>query len=240
MFRLNSLSSKLIARNSSRAEISITLRAMATASKVQLTLGEWPEFHVKDIKQQTATRTSELLQENHEEHHIFFNNSGFHNHIAHHLLTLYALAATESQVQRQYDDNKTYQRPSQPLEESIVERMQDSSQFQKYLGRERYYNDYLRFFQREMDNKGWQKVLNDHVFAGDERADDMLARMFAGFLHPIIHLGFGIEFQQPAIIAEALAQAAVHDNWMQSLFIGAEKAANQVRGPSKSIVALLD
>ena len=28
----------------------------------------------------------------------------------------------------------------------------------------------------------------------------------------MIHLGFGIEFNQPAIIAEALAQAAVHDN----------------------------
>ena len=35
-----------------------------------------------------------------------------------------------------------------------------------------------------------------------------------GFLHPIIHLGFGVEFKQPAIIAEALAEAAVHDNWI--------------------------
>ena len=30
-----------------------------------------------------------------------------------------------------------------------------------------------------------------------------------GFLHPIIHLGFGIEFNQPAIIAEALAQYVI-------------------------------
>lgn len=42
----------------------------------------------------------------------------------------------------------------------------------------------------------------------------MLVRLHAGFLHPMIHLGFGVEFQQPAIIAEALAQAAVHDNWI--------------------------
>lgn len=33
---------------------------------------------------------------------------------------------------------------------------------------------------------------------------------FTGSLHPIIHLGFGVEFEQPAIVAEALAQAAIH------------------------------
>jgi len=63
----------------------------------------------------------------------------------------------------------------------------------------------------------------------------------AGFLHPIIHLGFGVEFQQPAIVAEALAQAAVHGNWMGSLLLGAEDAAkkNHVKS-SKALVDLLD
>ena len=71
----------------------------------------------------------------------------------------------------------------------------------------------------------------------------MLVRLYAGFLHPIIHLGFGIEFQQPAIIAEALAQAAVHDNWMARIFLGCEKAAKGKRGeegPKKSIVQILE
>ncbi|CAC9890338.1 unnamed protein product [Aureobasidium pullulans] len=213
---------------------------MATASKVQLLLGERPEFYLKNIKQESATRTSDLLQENHEKHHIFFNQSGFHNHIAHHLLTIYSLAATPSQIQKHYDENQDYQRPPQPIEAAIVKGMEDPSQFTKYLGKERYYNDYLRFFQSEMDKKGWQQVLNEYVFAGDDRADDMLARMFAGFLHPIIHLGFGIEFHQPAIIAEGLAQAAVHDVWMMPLFDGAEKAAKHLLGPSKSVVELLD
>lgn len=63
----------------------------------------------------------------------------------------------------------------------------------------------------------------------------------AGFLHPIIHLGFGIEFQQPAIVAEALAQAAVHDNWMGPLLLDAEEAAkkNSVK-TSRALVDLLD
>jgi hypothetical protein len=213
---------------------------MATASKIKLSLGEWPGYYIQDIKQESATRASDLLQENHEKHHIFFNNSGFHNHIAHHLLTLYSLAATPSQIQKHYDDNVSYQRPPQPIESAIIQGMEDPLQFKKYLGKERYYNDYLRFFQAEMDKKGWQQVLNEYVFARNERADDMLVRMFAGFLHPIIHLGFGVEFHQPAIIAEGLAQAAVHDSWMKPLFNGADKASKDISGPSKSIVELLD
>lgn len=121
--------------------------------------------------------------------------------------------------------------------------MHDSSQFKSYLGDETYYHDFLVFFQEEIERKGWQNVLNEYLFAEDERADDMLVRLFAGFLHPIIHLGFGIEFQQPAIIAEALAQAAVHDNWMKSLFLETEKAAEANRGSdrqTKTIVQLLD
>ena len=62
-----------------------------------------------------------------------------------------------------------------------------------------------------------------------------------GFLHPIIHLGFGVEFKQPAIIAEALAMAAVSDIWLAPYFHGAEKAAGVSGKPGmKSIVILLD
>ncbi|KAJ6150072.1 hypothetical protein N7471_001271 [Penicillium samsonianum] len=38
--------------------------------------------------------------------------------------------------------------------------------------------------------------------------------MFAGLVHPIIHLGFGIEFKQPDIAAHALAQASVHKDYL--------------------------
>ena len=60
-----------------------------------------------------------------------------------------------------------------------------------------------------------------------------------GFLHPIIHLGFGVEFQQPAIVAEALAQAAAHDSWIGQFLLGAEKAATST-SDSKSLAQLLD
>ena len=63
---------------------------------------------------------------------------------------------------------------------------------------------------------------------------------YEGFLHPIIHLGFGIEFRQPAIIAEGLAQAAVHTGWMGDLLHPAEKAAIKSTAPSKTFVELID
>jgi hypothetical protein len=165
------------------------------------------------------------------------------NHIAHHLLTLFALNASPAEIQKGYDDNVSYQRPPEPLEQSIVEDMHKPDRFKVYLGKEKYYHDFLVFFQKEIETKSWQNVLNEYLFANDERSNDMLARLYAGFLHPIIHLGFGIEFQQPAIIAEALAQTAAHDSWMASLFLGCEKAAEANRGkdiPKKTIVQLLE
>lgn len=46
-----------------------------------------------------------------------------------------------------------------------------------------------------------------------------------GFLHPLIHIGFGIEFRQPAIIAEALAQGAVHAARDANFLLSVERAA---------------
>lgn len=57
-------------------------------------------------------------------------------------------------------------------------------------------------------------------------------------MHPLIHLGFGIEFHQPAIIAEALAQAATHDSWTGDYLLRVEKASTS---PStKTLPQLLD
>ena len=93
-----------------------TATATASGSKVYLSASECkPEFYLPGISEKSAQRASELLQENHEKHHIFFNESGFHNHIAHHLLTVFALNASPEQIQKHYDDNKSYQRPPQPV-----------------------------------------------------------------------------------------------------------------------------
>ena len=96
------------------------------------------------------------------------------------MLTLYALGATAEQMQKHYDNNKSYQRPPQPLDDKILKDLHDPDKFHEYLADERYYHDYLVFFQEEIDAKGYQNVINEYLFEGDERADDMLVRMYAG------------------------------------------------------------
>ena len=69
-----------------------------------------------------------------------------------------------------------------PLDEDVVQDLSDPAKYTKYLGNERYYRDYLAFFQKEMEKKGYEEVINEYMFKGDERADDLLVRMYAGMI----------------------------------------------------------
>lgn len=151
-----------------------------SASQVKLSLEDCGVFHLPSVSSEAAARASTVLQENHDNHHIFFSQSGFHNHIAHHILTLYALGSSPGDIQRQYDHNKSRQRPQQPVDDSVIVDLHDYKKFHKYLGNERYYHDFLLFFQQEMEKKGYEEVINQYCLKGDERAGDMLIRLHAG------------------------------------------------------------
>ena len=59
-------------------------------------------------------------------------------------------------------------------------------------------------------------------------------------MHPFIHLGFGLEFEQPAIIAEALGQTLIHPTWLDSFFLEVDQAAKESQEPHKFFVSILD
>lgn len=119
----------------------------------------------------------------------------------------------------------------------------DPAEFSKYLGHHKHYSAYCKFFAREIEMKGVQDTVNEYVLKGDERADDMFARLFGGkvleatgialsdtnpltgFLHPLIHLGYAIEYSQPLLAAEALAAAAAHGTWPGDVGFPAEALA---------------
>ena len=193
---------------------------MATSSHVQLSLSDRGVFHTSGITKESAAKASAVLQDNHERHHIFFNQSGFHStynyrnrpcnivttvppsritfsasafcryvsnptniltdHIAHHVLTIYALGATPDEIQQHYDKDKSYQRPLQPIDNDVLKNLHDCKKFHDYLGNERYYHDYLVFFRSEIDKKGSEEVIKEYILSGDERAEDMLVRLHAG------------------------------------------------------------
>ncbi|KAI0536716.1 HypA protein [Xylaria digitata] len=212
---------------------------MATARTIYITPENTGLGHRKQ-SEAAAKKTTELLQQDLEKHHCFFSNIGFHNHISHHLLSLYALGASPDDIQKGYDDNANYQRSTYEVHADQIEELKDFDKAKKKLGKEEYYTDFLVFYQNEIDAKGWQAVLYEHVFKGDERSDDMLTRMFTGILHPIIQLMYGIEWQQPAIVAMALAQAAMHKTDSAAFLVAAEKAAAAAKSqPMPEVVSLL-
>lgn len=77
-------------------------------------------------------------------------------------------------------------------------------------------------FEREFEDKGSDAVVAEYVFANNDRADGLLAR---GSAHAGIHLGFRLDLKRPAIVAEALVQACVHEGWTLDFCLAAEMAS---------------
>jgi hypothetical protein len=115
-----------------------------------------------------------------QDHDIFFNNLGFHNHIVHHLLTIYALGADPQTLRYQFEQNAKQQRRLKPVDPKVLHDLQDHQEHKKYLGKARYYKDFLAFWQGRLEELGVAEVLKEYVFKNDDRADDLLARLFDG------------------------------------------------------------
>ncbi|KAI0544065.1 HypA protein [Xylaria curta] len=232
--RLLSLTKSNLTTNYS---LSRHLSKMATARTIKITPENTGLWHQKQ-SEAAAKKTTELLQQDLEKHHCFFNNMGFHNHISHFLLSLYGLGASAEQIQQGYDDNANYQRAMYQVHPEQIEALKDFDKAKEKLGKEEFYTDFLAFYQSEIDKKGWKEVLNEYLFKGDERSDDLLARMFAGYIHPIIQLMYGIEWEQPAIVAMGLAQASVHEDNLRKYFLTAEKVAGKSSDKMPEIASL--
>ncbi|KAG5977438.1 hypothetical protein E4U55_006751 [Claviceps digitariae] len=186
---------------------------MATAHRILISAHNTGLWRPKQ-DDETAAKVTKLLQDDFEKHHVFFNSSGFHDHITHHLLSLYGTGAPVSALQAAYDANESYQKRLTPVSDTVVKELQHdwSANAPKYLGRGKHYSDFLRFFQLDIDNKGWVAVVNEYLFQETSKSRDIVQRLFAGVVHPLIQLQFGLEWEQPAIIASGLAQTAVHGN----------------------------
>ncbi|EEQ33878.1 hypothetical protein McanMca71_002921 [Microsporum canis] len=180
-----------------------------------------------------------LLQKNHEEWHMFFRDRAGHNHIAHSILTCLALGAAPEDIHRAYDDGVGIQRPIPEVDPTTVERLSNEEFFYETLGEIAQYTSFLDFFQHQIDEHGWKVTVNKYIFSRTRVAEKMLARLYEGAYHPIIHLGLGIEFQQPVIIAEALAQAAAHDDSHISKLFEACEAQAAISYPPKNPKSLI-
>ena len=183
-----------------------------TASQVRLSPGQLGICGSGDSPVGSLEVVNRLLQKNHDEFHIFWKDVNGHNHTAHNLLTSFALGATPAQLEQGFVDNLRDQRPRPELDNDTVQKLHDEGYFYENIGEIKQYTNFLVFFERQMEEKGWRAVITEYCFSRTRVAEALLSRMFDGAYHPIIHLGLGVEFEQPSIIAEALAQAAAHES----------------------------
>ncbi|CAF1493937.1 unnamed protein product [Rotaria sp. Silwood1] len=155
------------------------------------------------VTPETIETCSHLLQQNHENYHVYFNiQNGFHNHTAHHLLAALGLGASSHILTHIYEQQKKIQQPIAPLHKK-----QDFD-VNKCLGDDSYYHDYLEFFTKELDNGKYQgkieDLIEDYLFN-----KDYLALILGGAYHAFIHLGYALEFQSKVMTIEGLAMAAI-------------------------------
>lgn len=62
-----------------------------------------------------------------------------------------------------------------------------------------------------------------------------------GYVHGIMHIGLGLEFDQGPILAEGLAEASVHNDWFYTAYIDAcAFAAEKVLKPTQSLIACFE
>jgi len=142
-----------------------------------------------------------LLEKNHKEHNIFFSAKNLYNHFPLALLSEYALGADNVRLSKEAEDEDKY---LDEINDTIPTKITQNN-WKNFIGMKSYYPNYMHFFDEEIAKKGALPALQEYLF--DKTYFPLL---FAGFLHPIIHIGFGVDFGSNLVLSEGLAEAAVH------------------------------
>lgn len=141
--------------------------------------------HADNLTKESAETTSELLKENNEKYHIFFtieDHMGvyLHNHIAHHDLTLWALGAKPDVLRSQHERNTRYMRDAMIVVEPLVQDLADDTVFKKCLGREENFRNFEKYFIGQIQEKGYEAVLQKYLVDGGDIANDLHYRIYMG------------------------------------------------------------
>ncbi|KAF9235887.1 hypothetical protein BU15DRAFT_77494 [Melanogaster broomeanus] len=125
------------------------------------------------------------------------------HHVSHRALAIYALGGSASHIEDYYEQDAKCQRPALKSPEPIT-----GDNFVEHIGDENFYQGYVTFFSKQIDEKGAAETLEQSIFSEkynfqDGRdATEMLFRLMDGLLHPMIHVGYGVEFGLKGMLAE--------------------------------------
>ena len=124
------------------------------------------------------------------------------------MLAIYAMGANGKLLHEGYKNDEDYQRPIGKSPAPISD-----GNFADHLGDGKYYQGYLEFFSNQLVTKGADKTLEDYLYskgvnfsdraeADGSRHPEMFGRFMSGLMHPLIHVGYGLEFGLLGILAE--------------------------------------
>ena len=155
------------------------------------------------------------------------------------ILSLWALGASPEQINKHAERNmKCALPPPKPADEATVAGLSDMKNLEKTIGQEECYQDLIVFFEREIERLGVEPTLQRYLLGDGEFARSIYPRLYHGYVHSIMHVGLGLEFDQPSILAEGLAEAVVHDEpWYTEYFDLCRSVANST---SESRITLLE
>lgn len=167
------------------------------------------------ITPQSTEALREILKDNHQRWHVFFHpDYRPHNHAPHAAIALWALGADDEVLREVYARGSKllmarYDSPGAITTNNVYAHLSDAN----------YYSAYLNFFNEVIQTDGVTAVLDKYLFSisanfvpgrNVDQQPQMLDRLFDGIIHPMIHLGYGLEFGLPGLVAEGLAWTAVH------------------------------
>ncbi|KAF9998176.1 hypothetical protein BGZ80_008003 [Entomortierella chlamydospora] len=170
------------------------------------------------ITQLARDSVTELLEKNHNNHHCFFNERGFHNHLVHGVLAGYSLGASPERLRAIYESHAVEQRSIGSIQKSFT-----PADWKHEIGKQEFYASYLDFFSREVPKLGRVEAIVKYAFD-----TDVIGRTFSGAFHPLIHLGYGVDFGIDAIVAEGLAMMAVTSTMMAPFVVAPATTVDKV------------
>lgn len=123
-----------------------------------------------------------------------YTSRGAHNHTPFHLLVEWALGGTSKHLDAIWDQHDDVERFAYRSPASIT----PNNAFD-HLGDRDYYQAYLHFFSDLLLKKPIGDVLEEWIFSPqvnfEGKQPQMLNRLLDGILHPMLYLGYGIEFR---------------------------------------------
>ncbi|KAI9295264.1 hypothetical protein K502DRAFT_303899 [Neoconidiobolus thromboides FSU 785] len=141
-------------------------------------------------------KMNQIIDENRNNDMIY---EGFKaNHVVHAICSLYKMGASPEILDQYYSSAMIY---LEPLTEDKYDINLEN--YEEYIAIKDAYTSYLKFFDDQVNKLGTIPALKKYI-----------PRVLPGFvgdaLHPLIHLGYAVEFDNPMVAAEGLAYAYSH------------------------------